>query len=220
MGEAVDLTVSRIGGAITARVFDVAGLVVWLAPNIMQLKEPAMKSYRSRKLGQKCQIAKTADGITPLKDDKGQVQVDHGGLYFLKVSGGDNHDNKRLIPEDHDAFFKFKARELEEALKAEGIADASVTAEEMYAEFVNTFTKPNQTFAPAGHPEEFSIVLPKGLCINWVGCPSSAGPGVVRMPNMAPQASSVFARLKAARAATNGQPNAAASPFNRKKNAG
>jgi hypothetical protein len=45
-----------------------------------------MKSYRSRNLTQRCQIAKSEDGITPLRDEKGAVILDHGGLWFLKVS--------------------------------------------------------------------------------------------------------------------------------------
>lgn len=29
------------------------------------------------------------------------------------------------------------------------------------------YRKPSETYAPPGHPEEFSIVLNKNLCINW-----------------------------------------------------
>lgn len=167
-----------------------------------------MKSYRSRGLTQKCQVAKTDDGVNPLRDEKGNVLLDHGGLFFLKVSGGENHDRKRLLPEDPKAFFALKAREIEEALKAEGIADASVSAEDVYGEFAATFTKPAHTYAPPGQPDEFTLVLPKALCVNWRGGIATGG-GVKAPVTVAPQHTSIFARLKAARAAAT-NPQAAA----------
>jgi hypothetical protein len=157
-----------------------------------------MKSYRTRGLTQKCQIAKTEDGVTPLRDDRNNVILDHGGQWFLTVSGGTNHENKRLIPVDHVEFFKLKAREFEDALKAEGITDVTVTIEMIYEEFVATFTKPNGTYAPPGHPEEFSIVLSKNLCVNWRGCVGGSN-GTRPMATVAPQESSLFARIRASR---------------------
>jgi hypothetical protein len=160
-----------------------------------------VKSYRSRNLSQKCQIAKTEDGVNPLRDEKGHIQLDFGGLWFIKVSGAENHDRKRLLPEDHRAFFALKAKEIEEALKSEGITDVPVTPELVYEEFVATYTKPNHTFAPPGQPEEFTIVLPKTLCVNWRGGVTSGANGVKSTPTVAPQMTSLFARIKAQRAA-------------------
>lgn len=165
-----------------------------------------MKSYRARNLTQRCQIAKTEDGINPLRDEKGNLLLDHGGLWFLKVSGAENHDNKRLIPQDYVAFLKVKANEIEEALKAEGVADVTVTPEDVYNEYVGMFTKPSGTYAPAGHPEEFSLVMPKQLCVNWAGGGGSGSPSIRRIPSVAPQATSIFARIKAAREQANNQP--------------
>jgi hypothetical protein len=166
----------------------------------------AVKSYRSRNLSQKCQIAKTEDGVTPIQDERGNTQLDFGGLWFIKVSGAENHDRKRLLPEDHRAFFALKAKEIEEALKAEGVTDVTVTPELVYEEFVATYTKPNHTFAPPGQPEEFTLVLPKTLCVNWRGAIGSGPAGVKAAPIVAPQHTSIFARLKAARAATAATP--------------
>jgi hypothetical protein len=160
-----------------------------------------VKSYRSRNLSQKCQIAKTEDGVNPLRDEKGHVLLDFGGQWFIKVSGAENHDRKRLLPEDHRAFFALKAKEIEEALKSEGITDVPVTPELVYEEFVATYTKPNHTFAPPGQPEEFTIVLPKTLCVNWRGGVSTGANGVKSTPTVAPQMTSLFARIKAQRAA-------------------
>src|SRR3954465_13577024 len=111
-----------------------------------------MKSYRTRGLTPKCQIAKSEDGVTPLRDDRNNVVLDHGGLWFLKVSGGSNHDNRRLIPEEPKVFFALKAREIQEALGAEGIEEA-VTPEMVYEEYVANYSRPNGTYAPPGHPE-------------------------------------------------------------------
>ncbi len=158
-----------------------------------------MKSYRSRGLTQKCQVAKDDGSGKPLRDDRNQIVLDHGGLWFLKVSGNDNHDNKRLIPEDHGAFFALKAKEIEEALKAEGITDVPVTAEMIYEEYVATFTKPAHTYAPPGQPEEFSIVLPKNLCVNWRGNGNGTN-GTHPVTTVAPQQTSLFARIRAAKA--------------------
>lgn len=165
-----------------------------------------MKSYRSRNLSQKCQVAKTEDGVNPLRDEKGVIQLDFGGLWFVKVSGASTHDNKRLLPEDHRAFFALKAKEIEEALKVEGITDVPVTPELVYEEFVATYTKPNHTFAPPGQPEEFTIVLPKALCVNWRGGVSTGVNGIKSTPTVAPQLTSIFARIKAQRAAATTTP--------------
>jgi len=158
-----------------------------------------VKSYRNRGLTQKCQIAKTDDGVNPLRDEKGTILLDHGGLWFLKVSGAENHDRKRLIPEDWKAFFALKAREIEEVLKADGVTDAVVTTDDIYSEYAATFTKPAHTYAPPGQPQEFSIVLPKGLCVNFRGGVGVGSSGVRATEAVAPQHTSIFARIKAAR---------------------
>ncbi|MBY0232266.1 MAG: hypothetical protein K2W96_23550 [Gemmataceae bacterium] len=156
-----------------------------------------MKSYRKRSLTQKCQIAKDDGNGQPLRDDRNAVVLDHGSLWFFKVSGNENHDRKRLIPVDHAEFFKAKAREIEEALKAEGITDVQVTQEMVYEEYTATFTKTAHTFAPPGQPEEFSLVVPKALCINWRG--GSNGTNGTNHAVVAPQHTSLFARLRAAK---------------------
>lgn len=157
-----------------------------------------MKSYRSRGLTQKCQVAKDDSNGKPLRDERNQIVLDHGGLWFYKVSGGSNHDNKRIVPEDPKLFFALKAREIQEALKAEGIEEA-VTPEMVYEEYVAVFTKPAHTYAPPGQPEEFSIVLPKDLCVNWRGCVGGTN-GSRPAATVAPQETSLFARLRAAKA--------------------
>lgn len=168
-----------------------------------------MKSYRSRNLTQKCQVAKDDGTGNPLRDEKGNPVLDHNGLWFLKVSGAENHDRKRLIPDDWKAFFAHKAREIEEALKAEGMTDVSVLVDDVYAEFAATFTKSAHTYAPPGQPQEFSLVLPKNLCVNWRGAAPSGTNGVRVAATVAPQHTSIFARMKAARdAAVAAQPTA------------
>jgi hypothetical protein len=168
-------------------------------------------------LGQKCQVAKDDGNGNPLKDEKGNVVLDHGSLWFLKVSGAENHDRKRLLPEDPKAFFAFKAKEIEEALKAEGVTDVTVTPELVYEEFSSTYTKPNHTFAPPGHPEEFTIVLPKALCVNWRGGISVGGGGVKVAATVAPQQTSIFARLKALKANAANPTTPAPQPVMKKK---
>ncbi len=168
-----------------------------------------MKSYRDRNLSQRCQLAKDDGGGNPLRDQAGNPVLDHAGLWFLKISGNDNHDRKRVVPEDHVAFFALKAKEIEEALRADGVADAAVTAEEVYAEYARTFTRPAHTFAPAGKPEEFSLVVPKGLCVNF--CSGFHGGNALARPSAIPaEQTSIFARLRAARGPSNGDARPAA----------
>jgi len=124
------------------------------------------KSYRSRNLSQRCQIAKIGKDGQPLRDGTGQPVLDHGGAFFLKVSGSDCHDRKRLIPEDPVAFFQAKAEEVTAHLRTKG-RNVTVTPEMVYAEYTKRFTRPGHTFAPPGQPEEFAVVVPKGLCLNW-----------------------------------------------------
>ena len=159
-----------------------------------------MKSYRSRHLTQRCQIAKDDGNGNPLKDEKGNPVLDHNGLWFLKVSGAENHDRKRLIPEDWKAFFALKAKEIEEALRSDGVSEVTVSVDDVYAEYAATFTKQAHTFAPPGKPEEFSLVLPKSLCLNWRGGISTGNNGARVMNTVAPQHTSLFARLKAQKA--------------------
>lgn len=179
------------------------------APNGQQNGANVVKSYRSRNLTQKCQVAKDDGTGNPVRDEKGNPVLDHNGLWFLKVSGAENHDRKRLIPDDWKAFFAHKAREIEEALKAEGMTDVSVLVDDVYAEFAATFTKSAHTYAPPGQPQEFSLVLPKNLCVNWRGAAPSGTNGVRVAATVAPQHTSIFARMKAARdAAVAAQPTA------------
>lgn len=188
------------------------------ARNGQQNGANVVKSYRSRNLTQKCQVAKDDGTGNPLRDEKGNPVLDHNGLWFLKVSGAENHDRKRLIPDDWKAFFAHKAREIEEALRADGVADASVSVDDVYAEFAATFTKAAHTYAPPGQPEEFSLVLPKNLCVNWRGA-SPSGPNGARVATtVAPQHTSVFARIKAmAAAARESTAAATAAPTGAKK---
>jgi hypothetical protein len=172
-----------------------------------------MKSYRSRTLNTRCQVAQADPQGNPLRDEGGNPVLDHGGLWFRVISGNSHHDRKRILPEDHEAFFRRKAKEIEDALKADGVADAVVAADEVYAEYVGTFTKPNHTYAPPGRPEEFSLVLPKELVVNIRGGVGVGG-GVGR-PGLVPaQATSIFARLKAGKGPANGH---AEDPTARKK---
>lgn len=178
-----------------------------------------MKTYRSRNLSIRCQIAKDDGTGNPLKDEKGNIVLDHGSQWFYKISGSDAHDNKRLIPVDHQAFFAQKTKEVLEALHAEGITDVAVTPEEVYQEYVNIYNKPGKTFAPAGHPEEFTIVLPKQLCCNFVGGgPSLGGVGKPVVP--AAQSLSIFARIKAMREQAGNQPPVNANAASKKAKAG
>lgn len=178
-----------------------------------------MKTYRSRNLSIRCQIAKDDGTGNPLKDEKGHVVLDHGSLWFYKISGSDAHDNKRLIPVDHQAFFAQKSKEVLEALQAEGITDVQVTPEDLYQEYVSLYSKPGKTFAPAGHPEEFTIVLPKQLCVNFVGGGPSLG-GVNKPAVPAAQSLSIFARIRAAREQASQQAPVNSNPLNRKAKVG
>lgn len=125
-----------------------------------------MKSYRSRTLNRRCQIARADAQGDPLRDDQGNPVLDYGGLWFLHVSGGDHHDRKRLVPADHEAFLRFYADQINDGLKRRG-SSRTVTTAEVYLELVRIYRKPGETYAPPGHPEEFSIVLSKNLCVNW-----------------------------------------------------
>lgn len=167
-------------------------------------KDVTMKTYRSRNLCTRCQVAKDDGTGNPQRDDRGNAVLDHGGLWFYKISGTDANDNKRVVPQDHQAFFALKAKEIEDALKAEGVSDVTVTGEEVYAEYAATYTKPNRTFAPPGQPEEFSVVLPKELCVNWQGGGGTGARGLGRTAIVAPQATGLFARLRAAKTQANG----------------
>lgn len=178
------------------------------ARNSQHNGENIVKSYRSRNLTQKCQIAKDDGTGNPLRDEKGNVVLDYNGLVFFKVSGGENHDRKRLIPEDWRAFFTLKAKEIEAALNADGVSDVSVSVEDVYSEYATTFTKQAHTYAPPGQPEEFSVVLPKNLCVNWRGSVGTSTGGTRTVATVAPQLTSVFARLKAAKAGVATQPPA------------
>ena len=125
-----------------------------------------MKSYRSRTLNRRCQIAKSDHQGNPLRDDQGNYVLDYNGLWFLHVSGGDHHDRKRVVPADYEAFLQFYADQINESLKKRG-SNRTVTTAEVYPELVQRCRKPSETYAPPGHPEEFSIVLGKNLTVNW-----------------------------------------------------
>jgi len=133
-----------------------------------------MKSYRSRTLNRRCQIAKADPQGNPLRDDQGNPALNYNGLWFLHVSGGDHHDRKRVVPADHEAFLQFYADQINESLKKRG-SNRTVTTTEVYTELVQRFRKPSETYAPPGHPEEFSIVLPKELTVNWSHSFGNAG---------------------------------------------
>lgn len=125
-----------------------------------------MKSYRSRTLNRRCQIAKADTQGNPLRDDQGNPLLDYNGLWFLHVSGSDHHDRKRVVPADPEAFLQFYADQINASLKKRG-SIRTVTTTEVYLELVRIYRKPSETYAPPGHPEEFSIVLNKNLCVNW-----------------------------------------------------
>jgi hypothetical protein len=124
------------------------------------------KSMRSRTLNRRCQIARADSQGNPLRDEHGNYVLDYDGLWFFHVSGGDHHDRKRILPVDHEAFLQFYVDRINESLKRRGSA-RTVTTAEVYGELVQRCRKPSETYAPPGHPEEFSLVLNKGLCINW-----------------------------------------------------
>lgn len=151
-----------------------------------------MKSYRSRTLNRQCQIAKSDPHGSPVRDAEGNPVLDHGGLWFFHISGGDHHDRKRVVPVDPQAFFKHKADEINEALKKRG-KDRTVTPEEVYAEYVKAFRRPGETYAPPDHPEEFSMVLSKELCCNWT---HGYGTAAAHLPtSIPPEQTSIFLRL-------------------------
>lgn len=173
------------------------------------------KSYRSRTLNQRCQIAKADKAGNPIRDDQGNYVLAYGGLFFLKVSGHDRQDNKRLVPEDHEAFFQLKAKEMEAKLKARGKTNVSVTPEQIYAEYVRVFTYPGKTYAPPGHPEEFSMIVPKGLCVNFshsFGGGSNGSP----MNDIEIEEMSIFSRLSS-QGSTNGFSHPETSKANGKR---
>ncbi len=162
----------------------------------MPEKGPIMtKSYRSRSLNQRCQIAKADKAGNPIRDEQGNLIPAFEGLWFLKVSGNDKQDNKRLLPEDHVAFFTLKAKAMEDKLKAKGKTNVSVTWEQVYAEYVRVFTNPGKTYPPPGHPEEFSMIVPKQVCINFSH--SFGGSNGSLMNDIEVEEMSVFSRLAA-----------------------
>lgn len=124
------------------------------------------KSMRSRTLNRRCQIAKADPQGNPLRDEHGSYVLDYDGLWFFHISGGDNHDRKRVLPVDHEALLQFYANRINDSLKKRG-STRTVTAAEVYPELVQRCRKPSETYAPPGRPEEFSMVLNKNLCINW-----------------------------------------------------
>ncbi len=154
------------------------------------------KSYRSRTLNQKCQIAKVDKAGNPIRDEQGDPVPAFEGLWFFKISGHDRQDHKRLLPEDYVAFFTLKAKAMEEKLKAKGKTNVAVTWEQMYSEYVKTFTNPGKTYAPPGHPEEFTMIVPKQVCINFSHS-FGGGNGAMQMCDLEVEEMSVFSRLAA-----------------------
>lgn len=122
-----------------------------------------MKPYRTRGLRQKVQLAKPGPDGKPLRDATGQIQLDIDGQWFYVVSRG--ADRVRLLPVDHVAFFNWKAEQATKGLQAKGKTGA-VTPDRLYEHYVAKFTRPTETYAPPGHPEEFSVVLSKHLAVN------------------------------------------------------
>jgi hypothetical protein len=121
------------------------------------------KSYRERHLHRRVQIAKPGPGGKPQLDGSGNPVLAYDGLWFSVVSTGT--DRVRLLPVDHAEFFRQRADEATTAQKARG-KDVTVTADQVYGLYAKRFTRPSDTFAPAGHPEEFTLVLPKALAVN------------------------------------------------------
>ncbi len=160
-----------------------------------------MKSYRDRSLRQRCQLAKLGPDGNPLRDANGNLVLSHNGQWFLRVSGG-RHSRVRLVPEDYQAYFAQKARQVEEALKAKGVTNAWVSPEKVYEEYTRTFTRPADTYAPPNHPEEFSVVVTYKVCVNWSGAMGS-GQSLEDFCDIDPEQTSIFARL-ASQEPTNG----------------
>lgn len=121
------------------------------------------KSYRDRNLHRRVQVARPGPGGKPLLDPAGNPVLAYDGLWFGVVSTGT--DRIRLLPVDHAQFFAQRAEEATAAQKARG-RDATVTPDQVYAFYAKRFTRPSDTFAPAHHPEEFTLVLPKALAVN------------------------------------------------------
>lgn len=121
------------------------------------------KSYRDRNLYRRVQIAKPGPGGKPQLDGSGNPVLAYDGLWFNVVSTGT--DRIRLLPVDHAEFFRQRADEATAAQKARG-KDVTVTADQVYQLYAKRFTRPSDTYAPAGHPEEFTLVLPKTLAVN------------------------------------------------------
>lgn len=132
------------------------------------------KSYRSRNLWRRVQIAKSTPTGQPLLDETGKPVLAYGGLWFSIISTG--ADRMRIIPADPDAFFRQRAEEATAAHKARG-RNVTVTPEEVYKLYTAKFTRPSETYAPPDQPTEFSIVLSKRLCINLTHGSSGAKQG-------------------------------------------
>jgi hypothetical protein len=165
------------------------------------------KDYRTRGLNVKTQIAKPSvtDASKPMVDERGQPVLDFDGLWFLKVSGSDiKDDRKRALPEDWKGFFMRDVKAVQEALKVEGVTDQAildqVTIDAIYAsEYVTKYRRPTDTYAPPSHPDQFTLVVPKELCVNMTGGGSmSNGHARPSITPLTPDASALFQRLKAA----------------------
>jgi hypothetical protein len=160
------------------------------------------KSYRSRTLNRRCQIAKADAAGNPLRDEQGNFILNHNGQWFFIVSGNSHQDRKRVIPVDPEGFFPRKAEEIQEALKAWGVVNAAVTPAMVYQEYCRVYTRPSETYAVPDHPEKFSLVLGKQLCVNEQGS-YGGGNHTDHLGDLPPEETAIFARL-AAQAPTNG----------------
>jgi hypothetical protein len=163
------------------------------------------KNYRERGLSIRCQVAKPseADPAKPLVDATGKPVLDYDGQFFMKVSGSDKDERKRLIPADYRAFFERDVKALKAALQADGITDEAIlnqiSVESVYEEYVAKYRRLSETHAPAGQPDQFTVVVPKGLCVNMTG---GGGIGSVNghssFTPISPVSSALFQRLKMA----------------------
>jgi len=182
------------------------------------------KNYRERGLSIRCQVARPSetDPAKPLVDATGKPVLDYDGLFFLKVSGSDKDEHKRLIPVDYRAFFDRDVRALKEALKSDGVTDEAVlnqiTVESVYEEYVGRYRRQSATYAPPGLPDQFTLVVPKGLCVNMTG---GGGIGSVNghssFTPISPVSSALFQRLKMAAGAKPSTPTAPTTPTKGRK---
>jgi hypothetical protein len=183
-------------------------------------------SYRTRNLTSVVFLLKDAgDGRTPLRGQDGKVIRDYAGMKFLKISGNENHQRRRVIPLNAMEFFTQQAKELAAASGVEWAqldkAEVDAVVQDLIGQYADLFGRPNGkggepvTYLPRkedGTPdiEEFSLVVPKTLCEDGGSLQVGAK---LKMPSSGPTAASagvasIFDRIKAQRAAAEAAKNA------------